>query len=69
MEKNWDYELPELRAKVASLEGEISVRKRDSAEQTKAYYSLINRVKELTEERDLLLKQLEEMRNTHIPLR
>ena len=48
----WDYELPELRAKVANLEQENQVLRNDIIELTKSYYSVLNRVKELTEESD-----------------
>lgn len=48
----WDYELPELRAKVANLEQENSALRHDLQEMTASYYALLNRIKELTENKD-----------------
>jgi len=46
----WDYELPELRAKVASLSSENESLRNDNKQLTEAYYGVLNRLKELTEE-------------------
>jgi predicted RNase H-like nuclease (RuvC/YqgF family) len=43
--------------------------KREIAEMQAQNHHLMIRIKELSKEKELLLKQLEEMRNTHIPLR
>jgi len=48
----WDYELPELRAKVATLTTENEALKHDLKEMTASYYALLNRIKELTENVD-----------------
>ena len=49
---NLNYELPELRAEVASLTAENEALRHDLKEMTSAYYSLLNRIKELTENTD-----------------
>ena len=46
---NLDYELPDLRAKIGTLQQENEVLRRDMKELTEAYYGLLNRLKELTE--------------------
>lgn len=48
----WDYEVPELRAKVANLQAENQALRHDLKEMTASYYALLNRVKELTENKD-----------------
>ena len=44
----WDYELPELRAKVATLTAENEALKYDLKEMTASYYGVINRLKDAT---------------------
>ena len=48
----WDYELPELRAKIGTLQQENESLKHDLKEMTASYYALLNRIKELTENKD-----------------
>ena len=48
VEKKWDYENPLLRAKIADLEAQIDIMKKDQQELTDAYYSVLNRLKEVT---------------------
>ena len=50
--KDWDYELPELRAKIGTLQTENDMRRADLKSLTEAYYGLLNRIKELTENKD-----------------
>ena len=47
-EKKWDYENPLLRAKIGDLEAQIDIMKKDHQELTAAYYSVLNRLKEVT---------------------
>ena len=47
-EKKWDYENPLLRAKIGDLEAQIDIMKKDHKELTAAYYSVLNRLKEVT---------------------
>ena len=49
VEKNWDYENPLLRAKIGDLEAQIDIMKKDHQELTAAYYSVLKRLKEVTE--------------------
>jgi predicted nuclease with TOPRIM domain len=49
---NLNYELPELRAKVGSLQQENEALRHDLKDMTASYYSLLNRIKELTEKTD-----------------
>ena len=44
----WDYELPELRAKIGSLTAENEALRHDLKEMTSAYYGVINRLKDAT---------------------
>ena len=46
-----NYELPNLRAKVASLQQENQLLRQDLKDMTASYYSLLNRIKELSEEK------------------
>ncbi len=48
--KDWNYEQPELRAKVANLQQENQILREDLKNLTEAYYMLINRIKKLSEE-------------------
>ena len=48
----WDYELPEMRAKVANLQSENEALRNDLKSMTEAYYAVLNRIKELTEKKD-----------------
>ena len=48
---NLNYELPNLRAKIGTLEAENEVLRNDLKSMTEAYYGLINRIKELSEEK------------------
>ena len=50
-QKDWNYEQPELRAKVANLQQEVEILRADNKSLTEAYYGLINRIKELSEEK------------------
>ena len=49
-QKDWNYEQPELRAKVANLQQENQILREDLKNLTEAYYMLINRIKKLSEE-------------------
>ena len=49
---NLNYELPELRAKIGTLQQENEALKHDLKEMTSSYYALLNRIKELTEKTD-----------------
>lgn len=49
--KDWNYEQPELRAKVANLQQENQILREDLKNLTEAYYMLINRIKKLSEEK------------------
>jgi len=44
----WDYELPELRAKVANLTAENETLKHDLKELTSSYYGVLNRLRDAT---------------------
>lgn len=48
---NLNYELPNLRAKIGTLEAENEVLRNDLKNMTEAYYGLLNRIKELSEEK------------------
>ena len=48
---NLNYELPNLRAKIGTLESENEVLRNDLKNMTEAYYGLLNRIKELSEEK------------------
>ena len=48
---NLNYELPNLRAKIGTLEVENEVLRNDLKNMTEAYYGLLNRIKELSEEK------------------
>ncbi len=48
---NLNYELPNLRAKIGALEAENEMLRGDLKNMTEAYYGLINRIKELSEEK------------------
>ena len=48
---NLNYELPNLRAKIGTLEAENEMLRGDLKNMTEAYYGLINRIKELSEEK------------------
>ena len=48
---NLNYELPNLRAKIGTLEAENEVLRNHLKSMTEAYYGLINRIKELSEEK------------------
>ena len=50
-QKDWNYEQPELRAKVANLQAENEILKNDIRSLTEAYYGLLNRIKKLSEEK------------------
>ena len=50
-QKDWNYEQPELRAKVANLQTENEILRQDLKSLTEAYYGLINRIKKLSEEK------------------
>ncbi len=50
--KDWNYEQPELRAKVANLQAENEILRNDIKSLTEAYYGLLNRIKELTENKN-----------------
>ena len=50
-QKDWNYEQPELRAKVANLQQENMMLRSDLKDMTQAYYGLLNRIKELSEEK------------------
>lgn len=47
-----NYELPELRAQIGSLQQENASLRHDLKEMTAAYYAVLNRIKELTEKKD-----------------
>ena len=46
-----NYELPNLRAKIGALQSENEMLRQDLKDMTEAYYGLLNRVKELSEEK------------------
>jgi predicted nuclease with TOPRIM domain len=46
-----DYELPDLRAKIGALQSENNLLREDLKNMTAAYYGLLNRIKELSEEK------------------
>tara|TARA_X000000950_G_C13517993_1_gene498433 strand:+ start:116 stop:340 length:225 start_codon:yes stop_codon:yes gene_type:complete len=46
-----DYELPDLRAKIGALQSENNLLREDLKSMTAAYYGLLNRIKELSEEK------------------
>ncbi len=48
---NLNYELPNLRAKIGELQSENEMLRGDLKNMTEAYYGLINRIKELSEEK------------------
>ena len=48
---NLNYELPNLRAKIGTLEAENEMLRGDLKNMTEAYYGLQNRIKELSEEK------------------
>jgi prefoldin subunit 5 len=48
---NLNYELPNLRAKIGALQSENEMLRQDLKDMTEAYYGLLNRVKELSEEK------------------
>ena len=48
---NLNYELPNLRAKIGALQQENEMLRGDLKNMTEAYYGLINRIKELSEEK------------------
>ena len=48
---NLNYELPNLRAKIGALEAENEMLRHDLKDMTQAYYGLLNRIKELSEEK------------------
>ena len=48
---NLNYELPNLRAKIGALQSENEMLRGDLKSMTEAYYGLINRIKELSEEK------------------
>ena len=50
-QKDWNYEQPELRARVANLQAENEILRNDIRSLTEAYYGLINRIKKLSEEK------------------
>ena len=47
-----NYELPELRARIGSLQQENESLRHDLKEMTASYYAVLNRIKELTEKKD-----------------
>ena len=48
---NLNYELPNLRAKIGALQSENEMLRQDLKDMSEAYYGLLNRVKELSEEK------------------
>tara|TARA_A200000159_G_C7216277_1_gene294207 strand:- start:28 stop:198 length:171 start_codon:yes stop_codon:yes gene_type:complete len=46
-----NYELPDLRAKIGALQSENNLLREDLKNMTEAYYGLLNRIKELSEEK------------------
>jgi predicted nuclease with TOPRIM domain len=46
-----NYELPDLRAKIGALQAENNLLRQDLKDMTAAYYGLLNRIKELSEEK------------------
>ena len=48
---NLNYELPNLRAKIGALQSENNLLRQDLKDMTAAYYGLLNRIKELSEEK------------------
>ena len=48
---NLNYELPDLRAKIGALQSENNLLRQDLKDMTSAYYGLLNRIKELSEEK------------------
>lgn len=46
-----NYELPDLRAKIGALQAENNLLRQDLKDMTASYYSLLNRIKELSEEK------------------
>ena len=48
---NLNYELPNLRAKIGALQSENEMLRGDLKNMTEAYYGLLNRIKELSEEK------------------
>ena len=48
---NLNYELPNLRAKIGALQQENEMLRGDLKNMTEAYYGLLNRIKELSEEK------------------
>ena len=48
---NLNYELPNLRAKIGALQQENEILRGDLKNMTEAYYGLLNRIKELSEEK------------------
>ena len=48
---NLNYELPDLRAKIGALQAENNLLRQDLKDMTASYYSLLNRIKELSEEK------------------
>ena len=50
-QKDWNYEQPELRARVANLQAENEILRNDIRSLTEAYYGLLNRIKKLSEEK------------------
>ena len=49
LEKKWDYENPLLRAKIGDLQVQIDLMKEDHKQLTEAYYSVLERLKEVTD--------------------
>ena len=50
-QKDWNYEQPELRARIANLQAENEILRNDIRSLTEAYYGLLNRIKKLSEEK------------------
>ena len=50
-QKDWNYEQPELRARVANLQAENEILRNDIRSLTEAYYGRLNRIKKLSEEK------------------
>jgi predicted nuclease with TOPRIM domain len=46
-----NYELPDLRAKIGALQTENNLLREDLKDMTASYYGLLNRIKELSEEK------------------
>ena len=49
--EKFNYELPDLRAKIGALQSENNLLRQDLKDMTADYYSLLNRIKELSEEK------------------